>query len=594
MKFKFDSALDYQQEAIEAIAGIFDTGSNMVRGESGAVLRAPDSVVGNVLEVDEARILKNVQAIQETNRIEPKSTELGSMDFSIEMETGTGKTYVYLRTILDLHKRYGLTKFIILVPSVAIREGVLKTLEQTEEHFKDRYNTGYNYFVYNSSKLSEVRDFAQSLNVQIMIMTIQSFKDETKVLRQTDRDDTYNEQSYIDLVAKTRPVVIMDEPQNMESELSQTAIGELKPLFRLRYSATHKELHNLMYRLTPVEAYRRGLVKKIQVFGVRDNDSGAFVFRVKDIEAARGATPKATVVLENKNAAGVYAEKEMKLKYGDDLFSKTKNEKYAGLTVADVNAQHNRVELSDGNFCQLDATTENKEEIFRTQVRETIKAHLDKQESLDGHIKVLSLFFIDKVDNYVHDDSLIRTIFTEEFERLKHNYPRFKRTSAASVHKGYFASKKVKGVLEYQDTRGDSKPDKEAYDLIMREKERLLSFDEPVSFIFSHSALKEGWDNPNIFQICTLRETRSTMKKRQEIGRGLRLPLDVSGVRVREPYINILTVIANESYREFVSNLQAEYTAEGYRVPPEPSDKRKTVKVKFHKEWAVSNEDFKK
>ena len=252
MKFKFDSALDYQQEAIEAIAGIFDTGSNMVRGESGAVLRAPDSVVGNVLEVDEARILKNVQAIQEANRIEPKSMELGSMDFSIEMETGTGKTYVYLRTILDLHKRYGLTKFIILVPSVAIREGVLKTLEQTEEHFKDRYNTGYNYFVYNSSKLSEVRDFAQSLNVQIMIMTIQSFKDETKVLRQTDRDDTYNEQSYIDLVAKTRPVVIMDEPQNMESELSQTAIGELKPLFRLRYSATHKELHNLMYRLTPV------------------------------------------------------------------------------------------------------------------------------------------------------------------------------------------------------------------------------------------------------------------------------------------------------------------------------------------------------
>jgi type III restriction enzyme len=574
--------LDYQQEAIEAVAGIFDTGANIVRGEgSTAILRAPDAVVGNALEVDEARMLKNVQVIQVANKVEPKSTALGSMDFSVEMETGTGKTYVYLRTILELRKRYGLTKFIILVPSVAIREGVLKTLEQTKEHFKDIFNTNYGYFVYDSGKLSQVREFAQSLDVQIMIMTIQSFNTETNIMRQTDRDDTYGEESYINLVAKTRPVVIMDEPQNMESELSKAAIGELNPLFRLRYSATHRELHNLMYRLTPVDAYRRGLVKKIQVHGVRENDAGAFVFRVRKIEAKKGMSPRATVVLEVKNAAGNYGVKEVTLKAGNDLLRKTKNDKYAGLTVNDVNAQYNRVELSDGSFHQLDVAMENREEVFRTQIRETIRAHLDKQESLDGRIKVLSLFFIDKVDNYVHDDSLIRRLFIEEFESLKRNYPRFKDVPADAVHKGYFASKKVRGIVEYQDTRGESVIDKEAYDLIMKEKERLLSFSEPVSFIFSHSALKEGWDNPNIFQICTLRETHSTMKKRQEIGRGLRLPLTVDGERVRESAVNVLTVVANESYQEYAAALQQEFNEAGYADTPEAMDaKEKRITVK--------------
>ena len=595
MKFKFDSALDYQQEAIESVAGIFDTGANIVRGESSVmVLRAPDSVVGNMLEVEEARILKNVQTIQAVNKVEPKSAVLGSMDFSVEMETGTGKTYVYLRTILELHKRYGLTKFIILVPSVAIREGVLKTLEQTKEHFKDIFNTSYGYFVYDSGKLSQVRDFAQSLDVQIMIMTIQSFNNETNIMRQTDRDDTYGEESYINLVAKTRPVVIMDEPQNMESELSRAAIGELNPLFRLRYSATHRELHNLMYRLTPVDAYRRGLVKKIQVHGVRENDAGAFIFRVRKIEARKGTTPKATVMLEVKNAAGSFGVKEVALKAGYDLFRETKNEKYAGLSVNDVNAQYNRVELSDGNFYQLDAAMENREEVFRTQILETVRAHLDKQESLGGRIKVLSLFFIDKVDNYVYEDSLIRKIFIEEFESLKHNYPRFKNVPAEAVHKGYFASKKVHGVIEFQDTRGESVIDKEAYDLIMKEKERLLSFSEPTCFIFSHSALKEGWDNPNIFQICTLRETHSTMKKRQEIGRGLRLPLDVTGERVRESGVNVLTVVANESYQEYAAALQQEFNEAGYTDTPEPTDaKEKRITVK-PVEKNLETEDFKK
>jgi len=593
MKFKFDGALDYQQEAIEAIVGAFDTGANIVQTAEEAILRAPDSVVGNALEVHEGRILKNVQTIQKGNKIDPKSTSLGSLDFSVEMETGTGKTYVYLRTILELNKRYGLKKFIILVPSVAIREGVLKTLEQTHGHFKEIYKTNYDNFVYDSSKLSEVRDFVQSLDVQIMIMTIQSFNTETNIMRQKDRDDTYSEQSYIDLVAKTRPVVIMDEPQNMESELSKAAIGELNPLFRLRYSATHRELHNLMYRLSPIEAYKRGLVKKIQVFGVRENDVGAFVFKVQNIEAKKGAMPRAKVLIEVKNAEGAFADKSLTLKAGDDLFQKTKNDKYAGLLVNDVNAAHNRVELSDGKYYQLDAGVENKEDIFRTQIRETIKAHLDKQESVGERLKVLSLFFIDKVDNYVHGGSLIRRLFTEEFEKLRGNYPQFKNIDAGAVHRGYFASKKVKGTVEFQDTRGDSKLDKEAYDLIMKDKERLLSFVEPVSFIFSHSALKEGWDNPNIFQICTLKETTSPMKKRQEIGRGMRLSVDTAGNRIFEPGVNTLTVVANESYREYAAELQREFQEAGYAGAPETMDARATrVPVRVAKKLLLTD-DFK-
>ena len=410
-------------------------------------------------------------------------------------------------------------------------------------------------------------------------------------MRQTP--DRFNGESPLSLVAATRPIVIMDEPQNMESDLSKAAIADLSPLFKLRYSATHKEKHNLMYQLSPVEAYSQGLVKKIAVYGVKEDDANERVFRVKKIETGKGS-PKARVMLEVKKADGGFEMKEMLLLGEDDLARKTGNERYADVFVTEIDARHNRIELSDGTMHELSGQTENKEAIFRTQIRETIKAHFETQEELGGRIKVLSLFFIDKVDNYVPVDGLIRRIFNEEFETLKARSGRFAAHAAASVHQGYFASKKEKGTEVFIDTDGKRKGDKEVYDLIMKNKEQLLSFEEPVSFIFSHSALKEGWDNPNIFQICTLRETLSTDKKRQEIGRGLRLPVDVQGDRVFDKNINVLTVVANESYREFVSNLQAEYTAEGYRVPPEPSDKRKTVKVKFHKEWAVSNEDFKK
>ena len=591
MKFKFSKDLDYQADAVNAIAGIFDTGENAAKVAESFSLVSATPIVGNDLETDKARILKNVQEIQKQNNIDAVSTELDSMDFSIEMETGTGKTYVYLRTVHELHQKYGLKKFIVLVPSVAIREGVLKTIEQTKAHFRELYGNGFEYFAYDSSRLSRVREFAQSIYPQVMIMTIQSFNSDDTIRRQTP--DRFNSESPISMVAATRPVVIMDEPQNMESELSKAAIADLNPLFKLRYSATHKEKHNLMYQRSPVEAYSQGLVKKIAVYGVKEDDANERVFRVKKIETGKGS-PKARVLLEVKKADGGFEIKEVLLSGEDDLARKTKNERYTDVFVTEIDARHNRIELSDGSVHELAEEVEDKEAIFRTQIRETIKAHFNTQEELGERIKVLSLFFIDKVDNYVPADGLIRRIFSEEFEALKTRSKRFATHAAADVHQGYFASKKEKGTEVFSDTSGKTKADKEVYDLIMKNKERLLSFEESISFIFSHSALKEGWDNPNIFQICTLRETHSTDKKRQEIGRGLRLPVDVNGDRVFDKNINVLTVIANESYREFVARLQAEYTAEGYRVPPEPSDKRKEVKVTFRKQWTVSNEDFKK
>lgn len=590
--------------------GVFDTGKNFVNDESVFELCSAVSVVKNELEIDQKRILKNLLSTQKRYGLIEKidddndfagafgeyifggepDRKLGSLDFSVEMETGTGKTYVYLRTLFELNQKYGLKKFIILVPSVAIREGVLKTLEQTKEHFRDLYGAGYGYFAYDSSKLNRVRDFAQGLDIQIMVMTIQSFNSDGNVMRQTP--DRFNGESPISLVAATRPVVIMDEPQNMESELAKAAIGDLQPLFKLRYSATHKEIHNLVYRLTPVDAYKKGLVKKIAVCGVKDDDANTFVFKVRSIETKKGEFPKARVLMEVKNAGGEFLRKELVLKAGDDLQRKTKNDRYVGLQVNDVNALRNRVELSDGKYYRLDEEQENKEAIFRTQIHETIKAHFDKQEDLGENIKVLSLFFIDKVDNYIHEESLIRKIFVEEFKKLQGNYSRYQDVDVQTVHKGYFASKKERGRVVFQDTRGDSKIDKEAYDLIMKDKERLLSFSEPVSFIFSHSALKEGWDNPNIFQICTLRETTSLMKKRQEIGRGLRLPVDVTGDRVYDPRINVLTVIANESYQEYVGQLQAEFTEAGYTEQLETTN-AKEGKVKVRATKYIDEEDFK-
>lgn len=611
MKFKFDKNLDYQLDAISSIVDIFDTGNNLASGEEILHVRTTP-IVSNELEIDQERIQTNIIGIQKQNGIKQvgASTSWGSSqwgttpwgesatakqnltDFSIEMETGTGKTYVYLRTILELNKRYGLNKFIILVPSVAIREGVLKTIEQTKQHFEEIYNNKFGYFAYDSQKLSKVRDFAQSLGIQIMIMTIQSFNKDDNIMRQTP--DRFHGESPLGIVAQTRPIVIMDEPQNMESELSKSSIADLNSLFKLRYSATHKEFHNLMYRLTPFDAYKNGLVKQIEIFGTIENDQGAFIFRVEEIKTQKGQNPQAKVFLEIKQVHGDFVLKEVLLKSGDSLFRKTNNSRYEGLLVNEIDARTNKVELSDGKFYTLnEQIQENKEAIFRTQIRETIKAHMRKQEEVGSEIKVLSLFFIDRVDNYVKTGGLIRKIFIEEYEKLKDSFDHFRKLDVNAVHNGYFSQVKEKGIILYKDTSGTTKADKEIYDLIMKDKEKLLAFAEPISFVFSHSALKEGWDNPNIFQICTLREVASDKQRRQQIGRGLRLAVDINGDRIFDPKINILTVIANESYKEFVGRLQAEYDEAGYRAP-QTSDGRKKVSIKFKKYLESESEDFKK
>lgn len=594
MKFKFDKNLGYQLDAIKSIVDIFDTGKNIISSKDGFELISTLDVFINELEIDEKRILSNVQSTQKLNKIDEISESLDSMDFSIEMETGTGKTYVYLRTIFELNKKYKLKKFIILVPSVAIREGVIKTLKQTKKHFHDMYGAGYDFFDYDSKKLSRVRNFARNQDIQIMVMTIQSFNSDNNILRQKDRDDFYGEMP-MEIVSKVRPVIIMDEPQNMESELSKSAISDLKAIFKLRYSATHKNKLNLMYELSPASAYRKGLVKKIEVFGVKENDSSAFIFKVKKINAQKGKLPTAKVGLEVKNSNDEFIIKDVVLKMGDNLKRKTKNDKYEGLIVNEIDAKNNRAELSDGKFFNLEEqSNENKEAIFRTQIKETIKTHLGKQEDLGSNVKVLSLFFIDKVDNYVENEGIIKKIFVEEFEKLKTGYDNFKGVNADDIHRGYFACKKKKGgEVIYEDTSGKTKKDKETYDLIMKDKERLLSFDEPTCFIFSHSALKEGWDNPNVFQICTLNETRSASKKRQEIGRGMRLAVDINGDRIFDSNINRLTVIANESYKDFVGTLQSEYNEAGYKEIPEASNSREKIEVKFQKHLPVDSEDFK-
>ena len=595
MKFKFQKDIEYQKIAIDSVIDIF-AGAKINNTEvlNNFQLQADNvmQIVKNELEITGNEILKNIKDIQQKNNLIEKdkdgntikiTDEKNIRDITIEMETGTGKTYVYLRTIFELYQKYNLKKFIILVPSVAIREGVIKSISQMKEHFKMLYD-GVNFisFGYDSDKLSEVRDFVQGDVLQIMIMTVQSFNKDTTIMRK--QIDKFQGEIPLDLVARTRPVVIMDEPQNMESDLAKEAIKDLQPIFKLRYSATHKEIYNLVYKLTPLYAYSKGLVKKIEVFGIEEINNNDLLIKVLEIKTQKGKNPTAKILLENKNTDGEYFEKEYILKVEDFLKRKTNNENYKDLFVSDINAIENRVELSNGKFYFI-AEEKNKSDIFRVQIRETIKAHFDKQKKLKSHeIKVLSLFFIDKVDNYVLPQSLIRNIFNEEFDKLKVNYDDFKNSNCEEVHKGYFASKKIKGNIEYNDSKsGTSKEDKEVYDLIMKDKEKLLSFSEKTAFIFSHSALKEGWDNPNIFQICTLRESNSLMKKRQEIGRGLRLSVNQNGDRIYDTNINRLTVIPNESYKRFCEVYQQELDDSGYKTITPDNARKNRVSIKTNK-----------
>ncbi len=579
MKFKFDSGLDYQHEAIKSIIYLFKGQKNTKKSLS---FIAENGVVLNELSISEKVILENLKTVQKENNIKIIE-KLEGNNFSVEMETGTGKTYVYLRTILELNKEYGFKKFIIIVPSVAIREGVLKTLEITKQHFKQIYdNVSYNFCEYDSSKLSRIRQFSRNNNIEILVMTLDSFNKDTNVMNQNI--DRLSGQKPIDLVSQTNPILILDEPQNMESDKAKEALKKLNPLFKLRYSATHKNYYNLVYRLTPVDAYNKRLVKKIEVLSVikEDDFNGPYIKCLDIVANEKGIIAKLEI---NQKQISGYKHKVITVKQGDDLLKRSDNVHYKNFIVAAIHAGYNHVKFSNGIIIKKNEDTSgDKKDLMKIQIRHTIEEHFRKQEILKPlKLKVLSLFFIDKVANYTEKEGFIRKTFIEEFEKIKLNFKDTKELDVNSVHNGYFSNYKSESGME---------SDKETFDLIMKDKEKLLSFEEPTQFIFSHSALREGWDNPNVFNICTLNETVSEIKKRQEIGRGVRLPVNQDGDRIIDLDLNILTVIANESYTDYVSKLQQEYIDEYGDIiaPPVPANARNRKMLKLKKGFKLNPE----
>ena len=589
MKLKFDPKQPFQIDATNAVLDIFEG-----QGKNGyAEVASGYDLLGiypNRLTLEPKTIWQNIRKVQERNGLNSQEV-VPEMDFSIEMETGTGKTYVYLRTILELNRKYNFKKFIILVPSVAIREGVIKTLNITKDHFKSIYdNVPYRFYEYISRNLSQVKAFAQSSNVEIMVMTMGAFNKDANILY-SSRDQMQGEQP-ISFIQKTNPILILDEPQNMEGEATQEKLKNFNSLFRLSYSATHKNLYNLVYQLAPCDAYQLGLVKKIEVYSVVDTDDDeqprAFINLI-DVTSAK-TTLKAKVEALVKDSKNNLKKKVITLKQNDDLAQKTSNSIYDGYIVDEMTADapdyglvgsikfKNGIELKRGEDVGKD-----KKEIMQAQIRSTIERHFEKRQELKKKgIKILSLFFIDRVDNFIKEDGFIRKTFDAVFNEFKKNDKEFGKLKASDVRKGYFAEKNG----EYLEREKAIAENKEAYDLIMKEKERLLSFDEPTEFIFTHSALKEGWDNPNVFNICTLNTTISTMKKRQEIGRGMRLCVNQNGERVFDRNVNLLSVIANEHYSDYVSRLQTEFVEEGiYKAPPLPSNARRKRIVTLRKDF---------
>ena len=596
MKLQFDRNLEYQQQAIASVVDLFRGQTPMqtnftVSAYVGQIgLFDSENGIGNRLELDEEEILKNLQEVQLRNGLpQTKFLKAGDYNFDIEMETGTGKTYVYLRTIIELHQNYGFSKFIIVVPSIAIKEGVYKTLQITREHFQDLYdNTIYNYFIYDSNNLEQVRSFAVSSNIEIMVINIdafrRSFTDPSKeskanIIHRTN--DRLNGMKPIELIQETRPIVIIDEPQSVDTTpKAKEAIKSLNPLCTLRYSATHVEKHNLVYKLDAVDSYNLGLVKQIEVagFATKDYHNQAYM---KLISVNNKKSPiTARIEMDVKDSKGVVKRKVVTVKHGDDLYEKSKGrDVYEGYIVSEIYCEEGNEYVaftSKPDILRIGQPIGDVDDlaIKEQQIRKTIEEHLNKELVLNKlGIKVLSLFFIDRVSNYRYydeDGNPQKGIYAQLFEKHYKDLIRqpkyhtlFKDidvdTAAEEVHDGYFSADK-KGVLK--DTSGSTLADEDAYNLIMKDKERLLSFDTKLRFIFSHSALREGWDNPNVFQICTLNETKSEVKKRQEIGRGLRLCVNQNGERQYGFSINTLTVIANESYEEFAAALQKEYETE--------------------------------
>ena len=593
MRLQFDGNQLFQLRAIESVADLLQGQPRRIADFAAAEPGSMFAPVRNRLDLDEKQLIENMQAVQKLNGLTPElalqtiddtiPTGFGPLEirfpnFSVEMETGTGKTYVYVRTALELNRRYGLRKFIVVVPSVAIREGVIKTLKITQDHMRALYdNVPYRYTVYDSKSIAKVRQFSQSDCVELLVMTIDSFNKEDNVIRQST--DRLQGSTPLFLVQSARPVLILDEPQNMESETRIRALASLHPLMALRYSATHRNPYNLVYRLTPFEAYRQSLVKKIEVASVvKEDDYNQVFVRVNEIRTA-GKTVQAKIAIHQRMANAGIKEKAYLFKPGQSLRDKADRPEYASFVIDEIKVADQVVCFKNGIEIGVGQTQGGDQAaLFREQIRYAVEEHFRKQKRLRPvGIKVLSLFFIDRVENYLgvppsergigRVDGLypgiIRELFDNAFQELKAKYPEFGDKNPAEVRASYFAQKNRRGgiVESVNSTNGQSAEDRAAYNLIMKDKERLLSLDEPVSFIFSHSALREGWDNPNVCQICTLNQTVSEIKKRQEVGRGMRLVVNQEGQRVADEKVNVLTVVANESYELFVSTLQAEMEA---------------------------------
>lgn len=595
MKLHFDSNQPYQNDAIKSITDIFE-GQPLSGGDfEFSILHAGalHSVngFGNNLSISEEQIWENVKNIQQTNEIK-NDAEMQGMHFTIEMETGTGKTYVYLRTIFELHKLYGFTKFVIVVPSVAIREGVLKNLQITHDHFQNLYDkVQVNSEVYDSKKVSNLRGFASGNSIQILVINIDSFaKDENIINKSTDK---LTGKKPIEFIQSTNPIVIVDEPQNMETEIRKRAIERLNPLCTLRYSATHTNLYNLMYSLNPVKAYDLGLVKQIEVDSVlSENDFNSSFIQVESVNRA-GNNITAKIKIDVNTPEGVKRKSVTANARKNDLFDLSgKNDRYDGLKIYEIDFGNQQIELTNGVILGVGESQGGmNDEVMKYMIRKTVEEHLRKERLFRTKgIKVLTLFFIDKVKNYRDYDANGNAVpgrfavWFEEIYKEEISKPAFQDLIAYKVeelHNGYF-SQDNKGRIK--DTGGETQADDDTYKLIMQDKERLLDMNTPLRFIFSHSALREGWDNPNVFQICTLNETKSEIKKRQEIGRGLRLCVNRDGQRIFDRNINRLTVVANESYDEFAKALQKEIEQDcGVDFTGRIKDKGKKQQVNLRK-----------
>jgi type III restriction enzyme len=571
MKLKFDSSQQYQLDAISSTVDLFD-GQPLHKGDftieintsaesgQGSIFQT-ELGIGNNLILSKNSMLANLNRVQERFDLDittESEFESNGLNFSVEMETGTGKTYVYLRTIFELSQKYGFKKYIIVVPSVAIREGTLKNIEITRDHFRALYNNiEFEYFVYDSRKANRLRQFATSNQIQIMIINIDAFRkdfsDSEEVKKSNvifKESDKLSGRKPIEFVQATNPLVIIDEPQSVDNTpKAQEAIKSLNPLCIFRYSATHRNLYNLIYKLDPIRSFELKLVKQIIVAEVRGSESqnDAYV-KLLSVDNTKGIRAKLRIQIQT--TSGI-KEKDIKIKQNADLFILS-NEREAyrnGYQVLDISAESGN-EYVDFNFGRLYLGQERgglKDDLMEIQIRNTIKKHLDKELQVkDKGLKILSLFFVDRVANYRGYDEEGKPQMGKFGIQFEKHYKELIQLSQYKtlaihpldkIHDGYFSQDK-KGVLK--DTSGSTQADDDTYAKIMRNKEQLLSLDEPLKFIFSHSALREGWDNPNVFQICTLNETRSTIKKRQEIGRGLRLPVNQNGGRVFDDNIKVL------------------------------------------------------